>query len=206
MTRISGTTTRANGRNNNPMAHGTHETEIKLAVPNVAEGRRILRAGGFQISKSRVFESNIVFDNQEQGLRNAGLLLRVRRAGRVHTLTYKGPYTPSKHKSREELELEVPDAGMLSTILERLGFHPSFRYDKYRTEFKVAGRAGVGVLDETPIGIYLELEGTAPWIDRMARKLNFSEADYITKSYGALYHEWCQQQGITPGDMVFPKS
>ncbi|HTS25032.1 MAG TPA: class IV adenylate cyclase [Bryobacteraceae bacterium] len=186
------------------MPHGNHETEIKLAVEHAGAGRRVLRAAGFRVSRKRVFESNIVFDNQAGALRQGGLLLRVRQAGRVRSVTYKGPTTGSKHKSREELEIGITDARIMALIFERLGFHPAFRYDKYRTEFRPLG-SGLAVLDETPIGVFLELEGSDSWIDRMARKLNFSEQDYITKSYAALYLDWCREKGITPGDMVFQK-
>jgi adenylate cyclase class 2 len=185
------------------MPHGTQETEIKLAVEDAGKARGMLRAAGFRVVKRRVFESNTVFDTEERTLRAGGLLLRMRQAGTRRTLTYKGKYAPGKHKSREELELVIPDARMMTAIIERLGFHPVFRYDKYRTEFKQSGSRGVAVLDETPVGTYLELEGTGPWIDRTARKLKFSEKDYITVSYAALYFDWCRRHGTEPGDMVF---
>ena len=184
------------------MAHGTHETEIKLRLPDVETARRILRDGGFRVSKRRIFESNAVFDTPSQSLRKRACLLRVREAGGAK-LTYKGPPQPSKHKSREELELDIPDAKTLSTILERLGFRPIFRYEKYRTEFKQSKGSGVATLDETPIGVFVELEGAPTWIDRTARKLGFRESDYITESYGGLYLGWCKEQKIKPTDMVF---
>jgi adenylate cyclase class 2 len=61
----------------------------------------------------------------------------------------------------------------------------------------------MATLDETPIGVYMELEGSPRWIDRAARRLGFSERDYITASYGRLYLEWCAAQKIEPGHMVF---
>ncbi|MBZ5626119.1 MAG: class IV adenylate cyclase [Acidobacteriia bacterium] len=185
------------------MSHDTQETEIKLAVPDANTARRVLRAAGFRVCKRRVFEANIVFDTPAMALRNAGLLLRVRQAGSVRTLTYKGRPTPSKHKSREELELIIPDARVMGAILEGIGFRPAFRYEKFRTEYRQHRSGGVAMLDETPVGVYLELEGNAAWIDRTARKLGFSEQNYITVSYGALYLEWCRRLGIKPGDMVF---
>jgi adenylate cyclase class 2 len=59
------------------------------------------------------------------------------------------------------------------------------------------------MLDETPIGWYMELEGAPRWIDRTARELGFSEDDYITASYGALYQQWSPSRGVKPADMVF---
>ena len=45
----------------------------------------------------------------------------------------------------------------------RLGF----KYEKYRTEFADAA-GGTVTFDETPIGNFLELEGSGAWIDEMA--------------------------------------
>jgi hypothetical protein len=47
--------------------------------------------------------------------------------------------------------------------------------------------------------------GSPEWIDYTASELGFSEADYSTKSYGALYIEFCERQGIEPQHMVFPR-
>jgi adenylate cyclase class 2 len=179
------------------------ETEIKLAVPDAKFARRLLRAAGFRVSRPRVFETNTAFDTPRRSLRKAATLLRVRKAGATDTLTYKGRPTAGRHKSREELELEISDAGAMAAVLARLGFEAAFRYQKYRTEFRQPRHSGVAMLDETPIGVFLELEGTAPWIDRTARKLGFEESLYITASYGRLYLEWCQRRRDKPSNMVF---
>jgi len=181
------------------------ETEIKLAVRSAAWARRLVSAAGFRLAKKRAFESNLVFDTPSLRLRKAASLLRVREMGKDAKLTYKGPPQPSKHKNREELELEASDARALQAILERLGFRLVFRYEKYRSEYQ-RDRRGVITLDETPIGVYLELEGPPQWIDRTARGLGFAETEYITESYGELYREWCRRHRVKPGNMVFRKS
>jgi adenylate cyclase class 2 len=188
------------------MSHAAHETEIKLAVADARGARRLLRAAGFLVSRPRVFEANTVFDTPELSLRQAGNLLRIRQAGGVITLTYKGPYLPGKHKSREEIELTVSDFAVMCAIVERLGYRRVFRYEKYRTEFRHPRRAGVATLDETPVGVFMELEGTPHWIDLWARRLGFRESDYITESYGRLYQQWCAANGRPPSDMTFPRS
>jgi len=179
------------------------ETEIKLALADAAAGRAALRRAGFRVLKRRVFERNTVFDTPAQTLRQAGCLLRVRHAGRVITLTYKGPSDVSRHKSREELETEVADAPAMTAVLGRLGFEPVFRYEKYRTEYRQSAGGGTAALDETPIGVYLELEGSAGWIDRAARQLGFAESQYITTSYAGLYFAWCGRRGLKPSHMVY---
>src|SRR4051812_26767610 len=147
------------------MAHGSHETEIKLPVADVATAKRTLNRAGFRVYKRRVFEDNTVFDTPRLTLRERGPLLRLREGGDKAIVTFKGRPIASKHKSREELEVEVSDAATMRAITERLGFQAVFRYQKYRTEYKQPSRAGVATLDETPIGVYLELEGEPPWID-----------------------------------------
>jgi len=183
------------------------ETEIKLPAPGAAAARRLLRAAGFHIHRRRVFEDNTLFDTRGLALRKAGALLRIRQAGTHATLTYKGrPSAGARHKIREELEVRLSASGAMAEIVQRLGFRPVFRYQKYRTEYKQHGNSGIATLDETPIGIYLELEGTPAWIDRSARRLGFREEDYITASYGRLYLDWCRENRVKPTDMVFEKS
>jgi adenylate cyclase class 2 len=185
------------------MTHNGREVEIKLAVSGAVAARRMLRAAGFRVYKRRVFEKNTVFDTSSQTLRNSGRLLRVREIGTIAKLTYKGPPDNGKYKSREELELDVSDAGVIGAIFERLAYHPAFRYDKFRTEFRQRGASGIATVDETPVGVYLELEGSPAWIDRTARKLGFAEKDYITASYARLYVEWCEARGVEPTNMLF---
>jgi adenylate cyclase class 2 len=182
-----------------------NETEIKLALPEAAAARRLLRAAGFRVFRRRVFEANVVFDTPKLALRGSRRLLRIREAGGRATVTYKGPPLIAKHKTRQELELEISSPRTLTAILEQLGYRPAFRYEKYRTEYHQPGGAGIAMLDETPVGIYLEIEGSPRWIDRTARAMGFEEGDYITASYGRLYLEWCERRGRQPGNMVFPR-
>jgi len=101
------------------------------------------------------------------------------------------------------VETEFADFASMQRILMDLGFRPAFRYEKYRTEFAAAGASGVVMLDETPIGDFLELEGAPRWIDRTAQALGFAHSDYITASYGRLYLDYCVEKGIDPSNMTF---
>src|ERR1035438_8723246 len=116
------------------MAQSPHETEIKLAVPNIQAARRMLRAAGFRVFRRRVFEANTGFDTPGLTLRGNRTLVRIREAGGRTTITYKGAPLAGKHKSREELEMEIPSERTMSQILERLGYRPVFRYEKFRSE------------------------------------------------------------------------
>jgi adenylate cyclase class 2 len=180
------------------------EIEIKLRLPEKLEKiRRTLREQGFRISKSRAHEYNVLFDTPKQLLRSHGKLIRVRRVGAHSLLTYKGPSEMGRYKKRREIETTFPDAYALEQILNEIGYHPIFRYEKYRTEFAKAPGTGKVMLDETPIGNFIEIEGSPRWIDRTAKLLGFFTADYITRSYGYLYLAYCRERRTRPKDMLF---
>jgi adenylate cyclase class 2 len=189
----------------NPLAKPDKETEIKLRLSSAEEGRRRLEASGFQAQGPRALEANSVFDQPDGTLRLQRCLLRLREYGGQSILTYKGPPEPGQHKVREELETRVADGVSLGTILHRLGYLVTFRYEKYRTEYHRPGEPGCAVLDETPIGHWLELEGPPDWIDRAAEALGFTPGDYVLDSYGSLYLQYCDQHGLEPGHMIFDK-
>jgi adenylate cyclase, class 2 len=187
------------------MASNGREIEIKLRAESTNWARRKLLAAGFRVSKKRVFESNTLYDSETSVLRNSSRLLRVRQMGKSYKLTFKGAPEPGKYKNREEIETGLEDGNAFAAILERLGYSPAFRYEKFRTEFQQRGSKGVATLDETPIGVYLELEGNPQWIDRIARKLGYEENDFITASYARLFFEWRERSGSNAANMLFDR-
>ncbi len=183
------------------------EIEIKLRLPGkLGKIRRRLRELRFHIAKRRALESNTLFDNAKRTLRKHGKLIRVRATNGQRVLTYKGPSQASKYKKRPELEIVLPHGARMETILGQMGYHPVFRYEKFRTEYtKGAVNCGKVLLDETPIGNFLEIEGSPRWIDGTARLLGFASKDYVTRSYGYLYLAYCRERRIPPKDMLFKK-
>ena len=178
------------------------ETEIKLRAPEPAAARALLASRGFTESRPRLLERNCLYDDQGATLQAEGRLLRIREQGGEAIFTYKGPSeTTGGHKSREEIEAGIGGAANFALILERLGYRPGFRYEKYRTEF--TDGAGIVTLDETPVGEYFEIEGESAWIDRTAALLGYTPDAYITLSYYKLYLEHCEQRGVEPGDLLF---
>jgi adenylate cyclase class 2 len=91
----------------------------------------------------------------------------------------------------------------MAGIFCQLGYQPSFRYEKYRREYRHPGEPGVVTVDETPIGSFLELEGPGEWIDGTAKGLGFGASDYVLESYVRLYLRDCERRGATPAFMVF---
>ena len=184
---------------------GVLETEIKLRIEETERMRRRLEELGFNEKTGRTFEDNWMFDFPEQTLRQARSLLRLRRYGDRFMITFKGPSDDrARHKVREEVETSVENGDAMREILERLGLRESFRYQKWRTEFSSPSEpVGHVLLDETPIGVFVELEGEAGWIDRTAQDLGFSSRDYILKSYSVLFADHCSTRGIQSQEMIF---
>jgi adenylate cyclase class 2 len=116
----------------------------------------------------------------------------------------RSPHGSARYKIREEFEVTVSDAEQMTAILQGLGLRPVFRYEKYRTTYVLADVPGAKIeFDETPIGMFLELEGNAKAIDRAAAHLGYSPADFVTLSYGALYIADCRRRGRKPSNMLF---
>jgi adenylate cyclase, class 2 len=203
------------------------EIEIKLRVLDPAAIRR--RLGRLRARKisPRTHEFNTLYDTPRLDLKRRGQLIRIRieqpasifwkrRTNDENIpaiLTYKGPIPFSRHASkanshfkiRDEEEVSVAGANELAAILRAMGLHPAFRYEKFRTTYALPGIRGLKIeLDETPVGIYLELEGPVAAIARAARLLGYARKDYLTETYGSLYVADCRRQGRKPRDMLFP--
>ena len=184
------------------MAQGqNNEVEIKFLVPSLPALRKKLRALGFRLLTPRTREMNTLYDLPGHPLRARGELLRLRCYGQRWTLTHKARAVAGRHKSRAELETGVADGATAAAIIQALGFAPTFRYEKFRSEWS-DGRGHV-LVDETPIGNLAEIEGAPAWIDRTARRLDVSEADYIRESYAALFFAWKARTGSPAEEMTF---
>jgi adenylate cyclase class 2 len=181
------------------------ETEIKFRVADVAALTERLKAAGFELQTARAFESNVLYDTPGRAMRARTEILRIRDYAGRWTVTHKrlpdtGP-GEDRHKHRVETETEVADGNVLAEVFRSLGLVDAFRYEKWRTEWKHG--EGHCVVDETPIGNFAELEGTAEWIDDAAARLGIDSADYITLSYGRLFDQWREQHHSDAKDLTF---
>jgi adenylate cyclase class 2 len=198
------------------------EIEVKFGLPSSAAGlRQLRRLHARRIGK--VHERNTLFDTPEGLVKYSGRLLRVRslermgrsgppRRGRPYAfdgpaglLTLKGPASGGRYKVRDEVEVQIGQPDAAERILLELGFRPWFRYEKYRTSFRLPGLPRLSVeLDETPIGTFFELEGPGESIDRGATLLGFGPREYIVASYYDLFLPECRRLGLAPDAMLFP--
>ena len=151
---------------------GPIETEVKLRWANeAASAQRMLEKHGYPMVAPRTLESDQLFDRADSELRRSGRLLRLRRSGTHATVTHKGPVAAGPYKSREEIEFDVSDPDAFIQVLDRLGYTGGFRYEKQRTKFARPGEPGIVTIDETPIGVFMELEGPSEWIDQSRKPM-----------------------------------
>jgi len=192
-----------------PASDSYIETEVKIRFPEGADAARaLIDRQGYPLLEARTLESDQVFDRADGELKLAGKVLRLRRSGVRAMATFKGPALKDpalaeRYKRREEIEFDVSNADAFQNMLDRLGYAPRFRYEKFRTKFATPDEPGVLSIDETPIGVFLELEGTPEWIDRTAARLGLSPEAYLTLSYANLYQEYRRTRPTAPEHMTF---
>jgi adenylate cyclase class 2 len=177
------------------------EREIKLVFRDPEEAKAAILAAGATPLRGRRLQEDCLLDTPDDLLRRRRCVLRVRlECGRT-LLTFKGPVQASPMKLREELETVVGDGMLFLRVLEELGFRIWFRYQKYREEF--AHEDVTVAIDETPVGTFVEIEGSERGIQDMATALAREPADYLLDSYRGLFVKHCERHGLPLTDMLF---
>ena len=177
------------------------ETEVKLYVPNLdAVAQRIVTAGG-ELTHPRTFERNVRYDTPEGALSARRIVLRLRQDERVR-LTYKDAATLTQGAlSRVELEVTLDDFATMDAILQRLGFVPSVRYEKYRTTYRLD--AVEIMLDEMPFGHFVEIEGPLEAIKAAQVTLGLAERTRLPLSYLGLFEHVKAALALDVHDLTF---
>jgi len=183
---------------------GKHtETEVKLRVDDLAAVQaRILAAGG-SIEKARIYEKNTRYEDAANSLTAAQRVLRLRTDTRVR-LTYKEPFREGDNNqgmTRTELEVEVNDFETMDLLLGKLGFHPAWIYEKYRTTCALLECEIV--LDEMPFGNFVEVEGAPDAIEQVIQRLELGAAPRIIASYSDLFFALKARLSLNFQDLTF---
>jgi adenylate cyclase class 2 len=149
-----------------------------------------------------VFESNIRFEDTDGTLKKAGRLLRLRMDGACR-MTYKCPPLKDdpEYKVYQELEVEVSDGDVMTTILESLGFHPAQVYEKRRRIFH--WRDVELCLDRMPFGDFLEIEGPKESIRYAADRLGLAWPDRILTNYLSIFEMVRSEFELPFNDVTF---
>lgn len=172
------------------------EIEKKYRL-NAAELERIksaLSEAGAEF-EGREFEENTIFSSE--ALRSASAIVRIRKTDQRVILTYKRRLpSESGAKTQIEHEVEVSDAGILTSILSELKLAPSVVYEKYRDTWKF--KSVEIVLDELPFGLFMEIEGSVTGIKEAEMLLDLDDLEVEHETYPLL----TSQRGKRVGDVV----
>jgi adenylate cyclase class 2 len=178
------------------------EREIKLQFDSPKTARAAVLAVGATPMRPRRLQEDCLLDTSDGFLRRKRSALRVRREPGRTLLTFKGPVQPSTMKLREEFETTVGDDGStVLRVLEELGFRIWFRYEKFREEFALDDI--VVAVDETPVGTFVELEGSDRGITAAAAALGRGPDQFVLDSYRGLFMRHCEALGEPVTDMLF---
>jgi adenylate cyclase class 2 len=182
------------------------ETELKIPVTDLNTVREALvRHAATQIHPL-AREANILLDADDGRLRESGSILRLRTYGEKHILTFKGPVKYlGKIKQRPEYEISCDDTGRMAEIFKQLGYSSVARYEKYREAWLFDGVEVV--LDHTPMGDFVEIEGPLETLDTTAVSLGLDPEMAVRGSYLSLWSEYRTRRDDEdlPDDMVFPE-
>jgi adenylate cyclase class 2 len=179
----------------------TVEREIKLPYATAEDARAAILATGATPLHGRRLQEDALLDTEDEQLRRRRCVLRVRTENGKSRLTWKGPVQPAAMKVREEVETVIGNGEALLRVLQEIGLHVWFRYEKFREEF--SHEDVIVAIDETPVGVYVEIEGCEQGITRMAEALGKSPGDYIPESYRGLFLSHRERLGMSGSDMLF---
>ena len=184
------------------MASNDQEVEAKFLVrdlPGIAA--RLERLGAW-ITAPRVHETNLRFDTPEGSLTKERRVLRLRQDAAA-VMTFKGPSKAGESVSvRQEIEFTVSDFAAAQRMLEALGYVVSVTYEKFRTTYTFNDL--LVVLDEMPIGGFIEIEG--PDAESIRAAADALELDWEARSgssYLALFAQLSATRGLSARNLTF---
>jgi adenylate cyclase class 2 len=139
------------------------------------------------------FEENTLYGGES--LDPARSVLRLRRAGKTATLTYKEAVPNSSSiKHQRENETRVADPEAMEAILDALGFTPVLVYEKRRQTWRF-GKTEI-VVDELPFGLFMEIEGSEADIAVAELKLGIKGLRTERETYPQLARKHGKRYGI----------
>ena len=149
------------------------EVEIKAHIEDLNSIKKKIEKLGAKF-RSDLKQSDVYFQHPIRNFAQTDEALRIRISDKNSYLTYKGAKVDSSTKTREELELAIPEPDKLNTILKKIGFSPVMTVKKTRKKY---------ILDEIKISIDM-VEGLGNFIEL---ELEISEKEHIQSARERLF-------------------
>lgn len=184
------------------------EIEVKLQTESTEDALERLSRLPATLEEAPRFEDNEIFDTSDGRFASTHSLLRLRVVDGRGTITFKEKVKSDiQAKVRSEVETEVTSPDAIRTIFEKMGLARTWRYQKYRsyhswTDHQTGDKLKI-CLDDTPIGVFVELEGPKETIDRATAGMGYGQGDQIIDDYRTLHLKWLEEHKLPQGDLVF---
>src|SRR5690606_20870457 len=168
------------------------EIEAKFLLKDHEALMQKIAALHLPCSQERIHEFNLRYDQPDGSLVAQNQVLRLRKDTQAR-LTFKGPGVMEEDVLlRKEIEIEVSDFEATQRLLEALGYKVVMMYEKFRANYLLGSL--VMSVDETPLGLFVELEGESPaQVHQAAQTLGFDWEARINLSYSALLNLFNQK-------------
>lgn len=178
------------------------EIEVKFLLKDYSALMQKISDLQLPCSQERIHEFNLRYDFPDGSLVAKKQVLRLRKDTQAR-LTFKGPGIMEQDVlTRKEIEVEVSDFDATNRLLEALGYQVIMMYEKFRANYLMDKL--VLSVDETPLGLFIELEGESPaQVRRAADALGLDWDARINLSYSALLSIFNQSTGHTFRDLNF---
>jgi len=178
------------------------EIEVKFLLKDYSALMQKISDLQLRCSQERIHEFNLRYDLPDGSLVAKKQVLRLRKDTQAR-LTFKGPGIMEQDVlTRKEIEVVVSDFDATNRLLEALGYQVIMMYEKFRANYLMDKL--VLSVDETPLGLFIELEGESPaQVRRAADALGLDWDARINLSYSALLNIFNQSTGHTFRDLSF---
>ena len=175
----------------------SHEIEAKIKVAALEPVRDTLEKLGADFAQLVQQVDTYLMDTHKLLKKNdCGLRIRQQIAdGQMSAkITFKGPRTDSKFKSRAEYETGIDDAATMEKIFDALGYHKRLTFEKKRAVWAL-DECEI-CLDELPhLGCFVEVEGPdEDAISGVLEKLNLHNEPHISEGYAAMMSRKLKQE------------
>ncbi len=178
------------------------EIEVKFLLKDLTALIQKIDQLDLSCTQKRVHEFNLRYDLPDGRLVTKKQVLRLRQDTQA-LLTFKGPGVLDEGVLlRKEIEVSVSDFDTARRLLEALGYQVIMMYEKYRANYLMDGV--ILSVDETPFGLFIELEGESPaQVKSAASLLGLDWRQRINLSYSALLDQYNKNTGNVFRDLTF---
>ncbi len=167
----------------------SHEIEAKIKVPELEPVEARLKTLDAEPLRD-IRQVDTYFVDQHKLLHKNDCGLRIRQEfadGRqIAMVTFKGPRSVGKYKSRPEFETGIGDADVMKKIFESLGYTQRITLEKKRAVWRLDA-CHVCLDDVPPLGFFVEVEGPDDAaIFGVLEKLDLQEEPHISSGYASM--------------------